>query len=103
MDTHVGNTDSGFDWSCRYGNGWSRKLREIKQLRQLGAAHLDCHSVTTRLARFGTCRWGTVTAESGDVIQVRHSHGLVSVLVRCRTVVMGRMVVPGVLVDVQRG
>ena len=45
-----------------------------------------------------------MTADGGFVIVVRFNQQrvLVPVLVRCWTVMMGRMVVPGVLVNVQR-
>ena len=74
------------------------------QLGQLPAAHLDCHHVTTWIARFGTRCRDAVTVEYREVIQVRcvQRRRLVSVLVRSGTVVMRLMVVAGVLVDVQR-
>jgi hypothetical protein len=105
VDTHVGHTDSGSDWSCRYRHVWSRKLREMEvQLGQLPAAHLHCHHVTTWIARLGTRCRDAVTVEYREVIQVPcvQRRRLVSVLVRCGTVVMRLMVVAGVLVDVQR-
>jgi hypothetical protein len=70
------------------------------QLRHLGAAHRDCHRVVARVARVRLQRRKTVVLCLVVVIVVGYRCGMM--FMRGWAVVMLRMIVPGVLVHVQR-
>jgi hypothetical protein len=77
------------------------------ELRQLGAPHLDRHCMTPWVTRLDSRRRSAVLIRLDIVIAVSPvgfgQWGVViPVLMRGRTMVMGRMVVSGVLMNVQR-
>jgi hypothetical protein len=105
MDSYVGNTNGRSHRRCGHDDRRSRKLAEVEhQLRPLRTRDLDAHRMATGVARFGSDRRHLVVVIRGVVIVVRFNQGrvLVPMLVGCRTVVMSRMIVPGVRMDVQR-
>jgi hypothetical protein len=104
VDANVGDADRSTQGSCWNHESWARHLREGEmQVRQLGARHLDRHGMTPGVTRFGPRRWRAVPIGCDIVIRVGLDQGsMVPMLMRGRTMLMGRMVVSGVLVNVQR-
>ena len=88
------------DRCSRDDNSRARQFRDRNvQLRYLSAAHRDGHRVVARVARVRLKRRKTVLYVF--VVVVVDYRGLM-VLMRGWAVVMLRMIVPGVLVHVQR-
>lgn len=70
------------------------------QLRHLGAAHRDCHRVVAGVAGARPERWKSVVL--GLVVVIVVGYRCLMVLMRGWAVVVLGMIVPGVLVYVQR-
>ena len=105
VDANVGDANGRTQRSCWHHESWSRHLREGEmQVRQLCARHVDRHSMTAGVTRFGSRRWRGVQIGCYIVIPVGFGQWrvVIPVLMRGRTMVMGRMVVSGVLMNVQR-
>ena len=101
MNTNVRDRRRGFDRCSLHDNGRAREFSDREmELRHLRAAHRDGHRVVAWVARLRLKRRKTVVLCLFVVIV--GGYRCLMVLMRGWAVVMLRMIVPGVLVDVQR-
>ena len=101
MNTYVRDRRHGLDRCSRDDDSRARQFRDRNvQLRYLSAAHRDGHRVVAWVARVRLKRRKIVVLCLFVVIVV--DYRCLVVLMRGWAVVMLRMIVPGVLVHVQR-
>jgi hypothetical protein len=101
VNTHIRDRCHGLDRCSRYEDGGAGQFSDVNmQRRHRRAAHRDGHRVVARVAGVGLQRRKTVVLCLVVVVVVGYRCRMV--LMRGRAVVVLRMVVPQVLVHVQR-
>jgi hypothetical protein len=100
VNSYVGERDRGPNEGARDGDRRPRQLGKINlRLRNASAGHTDTDRVSTRLARVGLPGRMVLSCKS---VMVPISCCWMIVIVRRRAMVVIRVIVPYVLVDVQR-
>jgi hypothetical protein len=99
VNSYVGERDRGPNWGARDGDRRPGQLGKINvRLRNASAAHTDTDRVSTRLARVGPqCRMVLIAC-----LNVMVPVSRCGMIVRGRPVVVIGVIVPDVLVDVER-
>jgi hypothetical protein len=99
VHSHVGETDRGPNWCARDGDRRPGQFGKINvRLRDASAAHADVERMSAWLARVGMQLRMVLIAPLKVMVPV----SCCGMIVRGRPVVVIRVIVPDVLVDVQR-